>query len=69
MTEPKAQPFTHPENIEFGLARVIYGPRNVGWSQTSGFHMPGQRFTTNRDEAYACAVRMNKLLGGVEVTA
>jgi len=67
MTDPLHPHFEHPENIEIGLARVIYGPRNVGWSTTNGWHMPGGRFTTNRDEAVAVATEMNRLMGGVQV--
>ncbi len=67
MNEPTAPRFEHPENITVGLARVIYAPFNRGWSETSGFHLPGGKFTTSRDIAHTVAVRMNAAMGGVQV--
>lgn len=63
MNEPKAEPFAHPNNIVIGNARVIYGPRNVGWSTMGVFHLPGQRIATDRSEAIRVAKAMNELMG------
>lgn len=52
----------HPKNIEYGAARVVYaqavGRRPMGWV------LPGGLRTTDYDEAFAWAVRMDALLGG-----
>ena len=67
---PEAVPFVsqaesslnHPKNITYGAAKVIYaqavGRRPMGWV------LPGGLRTTDYDEAFACAVRMDALLGG-----
>ena len=68
-TDPKSLPFTHPENITVGEARVIYGPVDYGWATGHGWHLPGGVTTKNREQAYACAVAMNRAMGGVQVTA
>lgn len=54
-------------NIEVGQARVIY--EGDSWYGLTGWRIPGGRMTQDRDDAYACAVAMNRMLGGVEVTA
>ena len=54
-------------NIEVGQARVIY--EGDSWYGLTGWRIPGGRMTRDREDAYACAVAMNRLLGGVEVTA
>lgn len=58
-----APPFTHPENIAVGKARVIYAPVVT---DMLAWHLPGGRVTFDRHEAYAYAVRINQLLGGVQ---
>lgn len=63
--KPMNIPFDHPQTIHIGKATVIYGPRNVGFSTTSCFHLPGQRTTTDRAEAIRVAKAMNELMGGV----
>lgn len=62
-----SKPFEDFRNIEVGLARVIY----VGdsWCGLTGWRLPGDRMTQDRDEAYRCATEMNRLMGGVQVTA
>ncbi len=65
-TETKAPPFTSPQNITVGLARVILGPYSFGLESVYVFHLPGGRHTLDRDAAHACAVRMNTLMGGVQ---
>lgn len=67
MNDPK--PFGHPENIEIGKARVIFGTNGYSWAQQRGWFLPGYRFTMSRDEAVAVATEMNRLMGGVEVSA
>ena len=69
MTDPISKPFEHPQNITVGLARVIYGPMHCAWRNSNGWHLPGCKFTESREDAYACAVEMNRLMGGVEVSA
>jgi hypothetical protein len=64
-----SKPFDHPQNITVGLFRLIYAPADFGWAQTHVWHAPGGRITTDRAEAYACAVAGNRLMGGVEVVA
>lgn len=61
-TEPKSEPFNNPHNITIGNARVIYGPRNVGWSTMGCFHLPGQRITTDRAEAIRVCKVMAEML-------
>lgn len=63
-TEPKSEPFNNPHNITIGNARVIYGPRNVGWSTMGVFHLPGGGMTTDRKEAIRVAKVINELMGG-----
>lgn len=52
----------HPKNIEYGAAKVIYaqavGRRPMGWV------LPGGLRTTDYEEAFAWAVRMDALIGG-----
>ena len=67
MNDPLQPTFEHPENITVGLARVIY--EGDSWYGLTGWRIPGGRMTQDREDAYACAVAMNRLLGGVEVTA
>lgn len=62
--EPQSERFSDPHNITIGKARVIYGPRNVGWSTMSCYHLPGGGITTSRDHAHAVAVRMEKMMEG-----
>lgn len=62
--EPQSERFSDRHNITVGKARVIYGPRNVGWSTMNVYHLPGQQITTSRDHAHAVAVRMDKLMMG-----
>ena len=67
MTDPINFKFDHPQNITIGQARVIYEGDSY-WGMP-GWKLPGQSTTVDRDEAYACAVRMNKCMGGVQVVA
>lgn len=69
MTDPIHPKFDHHENITYGLARVIYGQRNHGWAVSNGWFLPGCQFTVDRDIAFAYAKLMNRLMGGVEVSA
>ena len=41
--EPQSERFSDRHNITVGKARVIYGPRNVGWSTMNVYHLPGQQ--------------------------
>lgn len=61
-----SKPFDDYRNIEVGKARVIF--EGDEWYGQSGWRLPGGATTQDRAEAYACAVAMNRLLGGVEVT-
>jgi len=61
--EAKSKPSEDHRNIEVGEAKVIWAERH-GW-MPAGWVMPGGLRTTDRHEAYVCAVRMNTLMGGV----
>jgi hypothetical protein len=60
-----SKPFEDFRNITVGLARVIY--EGDSWYGLSGWRLPGRVMTQDRDKAYACAVEMNRLMGGVQV--
>jgi len=64
----QSKPFDHAQNIVVGLARVIYGTYGYSWEQKAGWFIPGGRFTQDREDAHACAVEINRLLGGVQIT-
>jgi len=59
-----SKPFEDFRNIVVGQARVIY--EGDSWCGLTGWRLPGGRMTQDREEAYAYAVRMNQLLGGVQ---
>jgi len=62
-----SKPFEDFRNIVVGQARVIY--EGDSWYGLSGWRLPGKHMTQDREQAHACAVAMNRLMGGVEVTA
>ena len=62
-----SKPFADFRNIEVGLARVVFEGDSY-WGMP-GWKLPGQRTTVDRDEAHACAVEINKAMGGVQVVA
>jgi len=62
--EPQPERFDNPNNITIGNARVIYGPRNVGWSTMNCWHTPGCGITTDRAEAIRVCKAMAELMEG-----
>ena len=62
-----SKPFDDFRNIEVGKARIIFEGDSY-WGMP-GWKLPGQRTTVDREEAYACAVFINAVLGGVQVVA
>lgn len=63
-TDLKTEPFTSPENITVGAARVIWAPYRDGG--ISCWHLPGGAFTRDRTEAHAWAVRMDRLMSWLQ---
>jgi hypothetical protein len=51
--------FSHPNNIDFGLARVIYVESPPDGGQ-AGWALPGRSFTTDREEALSTAFHMDR---------
>ena len=62
-----SKPFDDCRNIKVGKARVVF--EGDTWWGLSGWRLPGRKTTQDRDEAYACAVFINAVLGGVQVVA
>lgn len=62
-----SKPFDDFRNIEIGEARIIFEGDSY-WGMP-GWKLPGQRTTVDRDEAFACAIEMNGLMGGPQVVA
>ena len=62
----RSKPFDDFRNIVVGSARVIF--EGDTWYPPTGWRLPGGTVTQNRDEAYAYALEINRLMGGVQVT-
>ena len=52
--------FSHPNNITVGKGRIIWAP-SVGPFIPEGWVLPGGLRTTDRDEAWAAAMGIDRL--------